>query len=135
MQVAGAVVLLGCFVYLVSRPSGSAISSKHHHIAQSADPSHFSALLGGALLCAYLFFDGLTSTTQEHYFGKTKKDIAPLTPGGPVLDQMVFVTLCATAISAFICVANAGTTLPSFELAMQSQQLWMDSQSHPHVRT
>lgn len=124
--VAGGVVLLGCFSYLSSRPP-----THSHTLAAQGEGNGISSLIGAALLCAYLFFDGLTSTTQEHYFGKTKRDAAPLTPGGPVLDQMVFVNLCASGISAVISLANLGTTLPSLRLAFSNQKLCIDGEWPP----
>lgn len=126
MQVAGAVVLFGCFVYLTSG-SAPVKSSKSHHVAASSTDNPWAPLIGCLLLCLYLGFDGLTSTTQEHYFGKSKKDTSPLTPSGPVLDQMVFVNACATIISALICVVNWGTTKESLFLALREPTLWFDS--------
>lgn len=126
LQVAGAVVLFGCFVYLTS---GSApIKSSNPHAAKQTSDNPLAPLIGCLLLCLYLGFDGLTSTTQEHYFGKSKKDTSPLTPGGPVLDQMVFVNACATVISAIICVVNWGTTSQSLWLALREPSLWFDSE-------
>ena len=45
--------------------------------------------MGALLLCGYLFFDGLTSTTQERMFGKAKSSDEPFSSSSPVLDQMV----------------------------------------------
>jgi hypothetical protein len=86
-------------------------------------------IIGCGLLCLYLFFDGLTSTTQEHYFGKSnKKDTSPLTPSGPVLDQMVFVNFCATGVALFICILDWNNTVASLWLALSEPSLWFDSE-------
>lgn len=109
--------------------SGSApVKSSKSHAAASSSDNPLAPLIGCILLCLYLGFDGLTSTTQEHYFGKSKKDTSPLTPSGPVLDQMVFVNACATVISAVICVVNWGTTSQSLYLALREPSLWFDSE-------
>ena len=138
--VAGAVVLLGCFVYLVSLPQ-SASPAQHAKLpadspaASEATPTAYASLIGGVLLASYLLFDGLTSTTQEYSFGKNSKNgqkkIAPLTPGGPVLDQMVYVNLCASIISLIICASNGSTTLRNLELAFSDRQLMFDSRVLP----
>ncbi|KAH8918771.1 UAA-domain-containing protein [Atractiella rhizophila] len=64
----------------------------------------WEGFLGAALLLGYLFFDGLTSTTQERVFGKSKDAGAsggmnPFTANSPILDQMVWVNFFACAIS------------------------------------
>lgn len=122
------VVLFGCFIYLASGPTTSK-PSKHAPTSTSSSP--WAPFIGCLLLCLYLGFDGLTSTTQEHYFGKSKKDangnsISPLTPGGPVLDQMVFVNACATAISLLICLVNWSKTSDSLTLTLSEPSLWFD---------
>jgi hypothetical protein len=122
------VVLLGCFIYLSSRPTTLGGTAKiSHELANTDEDNTLTSITGGALLCAYLFFDGLTSTTQEHYFGKNKKDIAPLTPGGPVLDQMVWVNLMAAGISTILCFANYEASKESLLLAFENPGLSLDS--------
>lgn len=48
-----------------------------------------NGLAGACSLVGYLFFDGLTSTTQEKVFGKNPSPSDPFGPDSPVLDQMV----------------------------------------------
>ena len=64
---------------------------------------------------------------QEHYFGKARKDIAPLTPGGPVLDQMMFGNLMGCGISIALCLANYKDTMKSLDLAFEISALRIDS--------
>lgn len=60
-----------CATYLFSNPVSK------HGSAGAADTGFFDGLVGVALLCGYLFFDGMVSTTQERVFGKNEN------PGDP----------------------------------------------------
>jgi hypothetical protein len=131
-------VLLGCFVYLVFLPPSTSLASRAKLPADSLAVSEatsvtYGSLVGGMLLGCYLLFDGLTTTTQEHCFGKKsqggQKKVAPLTPGGPVLDQMVYVNLCATLISLVICAGDGKATLYNLRLVLADRQLLLDSEA------
>lgn len=73
-----AVVMLGIWGYLVSLPE------------TAADEDKMTNWFGLATLLAYLLFDGLTSTTQERVFGRSKDDSNSLMGiSAGVMDQMV----------------------------------------------
>jgi hypothetical protein len=77
------VVVLGIWGYLMSLPTKEMNEAEH----KKAVATNW---MGLACLVAYLFFDGLTSTTQELVFGKSKSGQSLLLGlTAPVMDQMV----------------------------------------------
>lgn len=146
--VAGAVVVVGCCTYLFS--GTSPVRSTHATANAPTETSTFTAAVGAGLLACYLFFDGITSTTQEHYFGKTKGPTSssaaapssapvdsssnaskpapahPLMPGGPVLDQMIHVNACAALISLVCCFLEVGKFGSSLALMWRSREVCID---------
>ncbi|SCZ98367.1 BZ3500_MvSof-1268-A1-R1_Chr3-2g06323 [Microbotryum saponariae] len=81
--VAGAVILMGCATYLFSQPPNP------KHLSTSTDQhSAWNGFIGALFLTAYLFFDGMVSTTQEKVFGRNPSS-DPFGAESPVLDQMV----------------------------------------------
>ncbi|GAA94321.1 uncharacterized protein L969DRAFT_25894 [Mixia osmundae IAM 14324] len=118
--IAGAVVLAGSVAYAVSSP-GKAGHAKAH--------GDGNTILGGLLLLGYLFFDALTSTTQETVFGKTPAAAKanPFAKGGPVLTQMVWVNAWAALIALLVCLGALSTTVGhSIWLMMRTPALMID---------
>lgn len=104
--VAGGVILLGCATYLFSTPP----APSHHAVdAATTDQPWFGAAVGALLLCGYLFFDGLVSTTQERVFGKNPTSSDPFGPDSPVLDQMIWTNIFAGLIALLTALATIGT--------------------------
>ncbi|GAA99330.1 uncharacterized protein L969DRAFT_619488 [Mixia osmundae IAM 14324] len=101
--VAGATVLLGCAVYLLSRPQ---LGKAAGYDRLSGDRSSLDKNIRGTLcIFAYLLFDSLTSTTQERTLGTRARSLdGPFARGSAVLDQMVYVNAISTIIAAAITV-------------------------------
>lgn len=88
----------------------------------------FIVLKGCGLLCGYLLFDGLTSTTQEYYFGKSRSSSSegPLALGGAVLDQMIYVNAFAAVISLLVSAVDASTMMADVSLLLKHRALAID---------
>lgn len=65
----------------------------------STSESTYEAIIGTLLLGFYLFFDGLTSTTQEKLFSKGNNDSDPFGAKSTVFEQMIYISLCSAIIS------------------------------------
>ena len=122
---------MGCSVYLVSRPASDTVPSFNAKHA-SGQGKHLDSFLGFVLLALYLFFDGFTNTMQEYYFGKSKKVVSPLTSGGPVLDQMIYVNIIGAANAIVLCLASSKDTLYSLSLVLEDTSLRTDSEQATH---
>lgn len=123
--ISAGVVTAGCGIYLFSNPP----APKHPApSAAEASADWFSGLMGAVLLIGYLFFDGLTSTTQERVFGKSASSTDPFGPQSPVLDQMLYVNFFAVVISILASAASSvsGSLAPSVWLLMNSSALVID---------
>ncbi|GAA93841.1 uncharacterized protein L969DRAFT_92244 [Mixia osmundae IAM 14324] len=125
--VAGATVLLGCACFVVSRPASAQTS--HHGAAASGESTVWTAACGMLLLLSYLFFDAMTSTTQESVFGKmpVAAKANPFARGGPIIDQMIYVNICSAAIAFCACIASVkANLLPSLALIVSTPALAFD---------
>lgn len=125
--ISAGVVTAGCGIYLFSNPP----APKHPALAGAgaADAvDWFSGMMGAILLIGYLFFDGLTSTTQERVFGKSASSSDPFGPQSPVLDQMLYVNFFAVVISILASAVSSvsGSLAPSVWLLMNSPALVID---------
>lgn len=140
---AGCLVVIGCCIYLFSGAYPPGQPGKHSTRSSSDhDSGPFAAIIGGSLLASYLFFDGLTSTTQEHYFGKSRSDQNtaahhlqqqqgrhhPLVPGGPVLDQMIYVNASAALISLICCLLESDKFWQSLALMSRNREVCIDGE-------
>ena len=121
--ISAAVVTVGCGIYLFSNPP-----TPKHGAALVDKADFFSAAMGAVLLIGYLFFDGLTSTTQERVFGKSASSSDPFGPQSPVLDQMLYVNFFAVVISVLVSAASSvsGTLAPSLWLLLNTPALVID---------
>jgi hypothetical protein len=135
-----------CATYLFSTPPiphGSHAAST----AGNGNSDLYNGLAGTFCLIAYLFFDGLVSTTQERVFGKVRsirssllcvfqpfslsqnpssKD--PFGPESPVLDQMVWTNIfaCLIAIVASLASQATGDFAQNLQLLLTSAPLLWD---------
>ncbi|KAI5477180.1 hypothetical protein MNV49_006624 [Pseudohyphozyma bogoriensis] len=118
--VAAAVIGLGCFTYLTT-PHGTPSPLDD-------DDAFYDTVVGGFFLACYLFFDGLTSTSQEKFFGKSSSSTDPFGPESSVLPQMLFVNLFASiiALGGIAIDAYNGTFVPSVALLLENRQLQLD---------
>ncbi|GAA5868006.1 hypothetical protein JCM8547_000779 [Rhodosporidiobolus lusitaniae] len=129
--VAAGVILIGCATYLFSTPPiphGSHASSSTSVTAQNDNSDLYNGLMGALCLGAYLFFDGLVSTTQEKVFGKNPSSSDPFGPESPVLDQMIWTNVFACLIAVVMAVASTavGGFWSNLELLMTSMPLLFD---------
>ncbi|KAM0753575.1 UAA transporter [Meredithblackwellia eburnea MCA 4105] len=113
--IAGAVLVLGCGTYLFSQPPRT---SSHHSSASTGEGTSLEAFLGALCLSAYLFFDGLVSTTQERVFGKNPKVADPFGPDSPVLDQMIWTNIFAILIGLVTSIVGTATGNVTHDLYM-----------------
>ncbi|SGY84734.1 BQ5605_C009g05717 [Microbotryum silenes-dioicae] len=121
--VAGAVILMGCATYLFSQPPNP------KHLSTSTDqPSAWNGLIGALFSIAYLFFDGMVSTTQEKVFGRNPSSSDPFGPESPVLDQMIWTNVFAGGIALVVALLSSttGSLLPNLVLLMTSPALVRD---------
>ena len=129
------IIVLGCATYIFSRPISNdgdvtlseAATTEGASTLTSGTLGPLGGLIGAAFILAYLFFDGLTSTTQERYFGISHTPTRPLNPDSPVLDQLIWINIFASVISLLACVASWNSTFaPSLALLMSSPRLMLD---------
>ncbi|SCV74621.1 BQ2448_7650 [Microbotryum intermedium] len=121
--VAGAVILMGCATYLFSQPPNP------KHLSTSSDqPSAWQGFIGALFLIAYLFFDGMVSTTQEKVFGRNPSSSDPFDPESPVLDQMIWTNVFAGGIALVVALLSSttGSLLPNLVLLMTTPALVWD---------
>lgn len=117
------VVAFGCALYLLSSTSGQPSSGP----SQPKDASIASPpIVPIFLLSGYLLFDGLTSTTQEKLLRKAAKGTSPLTPGGPVLEQMVYVNLLSAVVSLLTASQQMSKMSGSVDLLLKTPHLQRD---------
>lgn len=116
---AASLILLGCTTYLLSDFDISTSS-------ETSSKNHGHSTIGGLLILAYLFFDGLTSTTQEKVFGRIPNDLSPFSSHSPVLDQMVWTGVFSSLFSLLISLVSYDTLLHSLQLLSHSSTLCID---------
>lgn len=117
---AAATIAIGCATYLSATKVGAA--------ALEDDDLFYDGVVGGASLLLYLFFDGLTSTSQERYFGLSASSTDPFGPESSVLPQMIFVNLftCVFSLVGLGGDFYLGTLIPSIKLLLTTRDLRLD---------
>lgn len=118
--IAALVVMVGYTTYLVTLKSDPS--------PLDSDDAFLNTILGALFLAGYLFFDGLTSTSQERFFGISSSSTDPFGPTSSVLPQMIWVNLF-TSLLAFAGMGidlASGTLVPSFRLLASSSSLQLD---------
>ncbi|KAK4703360.1 hypothetical protein P7C70_g2856, partial [Phenoliferia sp. Uapishka_3] len=93
-----------------------------------ADDAYFDGVVGALYLAGYLFFDGLTSESQEAYFGMSTSLVDPFGEGSSVLPQMIFVNAftCLYSLGGLSIDIISGTFAPSLRLLIASSALQRD---------
>ncbi|KAM0754968.1 UAA-domain-containing protein [Meredithblackwellia eburnea MCA 4105] len=118
--ISAAVIALGCATYLSTSTGGPS--------PLDDDNTFTETFLGTFFLAGYLFFDGLTSSTQETYFGRSTTSTDPFGPESNILQQMIYTNI----FSSFYSLGGigfdiaAGTFFPSLRLLLTSFALQRD---------
>jgi len=104
-----ALVTSGCTLFLVSGESAATVE-----VSTGASSGGGSAAWGGALMAAYLGFDGFTSTFQERlYRGRLYRGGQEMTPH----HQVLFVTAFSCAL-ALVSLATSGALGPALSFVL-----------------
>ncbi|KAL8280717.1 hypothetical protein RQP46_007040 [Phenoliferia psychrophenolica] len=116
-----AVIAAGCVTYFSSSSTGGVPLEDERE-------AYFEAVLGSLYLLGYMFFDGLTSTSQEKYFGLSASSTDPFGPDSMILQQMLFVNAftCLYSLGGLVVDYTAGTLSPSFRLLISTSALQRD---------
>lgn len=112
-------VAVGCATYLGASSGGPS--------ALDDDEVFLDTVLGGILLAGYLFFDCLTSTTHERFFGPSSSSDT-FGADATALPQMLYTSLFTSLFSllALLTTFTSGTLTPSLTLLSATPSLQIE---------